>query len=197
MIFYREFLLCAGIMFCASGCALHYCNAKNGTEHLWGLGQLRLQNQSAGSNYVAVVTGIRAPGLCLEVGRDHFGFTFGYLNRQRLEVVSTNTIANLQFPVVSPRICAFGSTNAPWAWGHLQMVAVPSPTHHYAIVTGKALAGLGAGMGNQDNNFGFAMDGRQRAVVLDENVRLDFDQDVPRWPGFDLFTMRVNATTPD
>lgn len=166
-----------------------------GTEHLWGFGQLRLQNQLAGSNHVAVVTGVRAPGLCLEIGRDHFGFTFGYLNRQRLEVVGTNVIESLRFPVTSPKIVSFGTIDAPWAWGHLKMRTVPSRTYRYAIITGKALAGIGAGLGNQDNNFGMVVDGRQRAVVLDENVHLNFDQDAPRWPGFDLFAMHVEAFT--
>ena len=69
---------------------------------------------------------------------------------------------------------------------------VRSP-RHYAIVTGKALAGLEASLGNGDNSLGLVLDGRQRAVVLDENIRLDFDQDAPRWPGFDLFAARVSS----
>jgi hypothetical protein len=180
-----------------TGCAVHYGDSRSGVEHLWGFGQLRLESQPTGGGLAAVTTGVRVPGLCVEVGRDHFGFTFGYLDRQRLAVVDTNAAAGRKHPVASPRFCSIGSTNALWALGHLQMRTVPAPTHHYAIVTGKALAGLGASLGNQDNSLGLVLDGRQQAVVLDENILLDFDQDAPRWPGFDLFKMQVKSSTPD
>jgi hypothetical protein len=180
-----------------TGCALHYNDNAKGTEHLWGFGQLRLQREPAGSNFVAIVTGVRAPGLVLEIGKDHFGLTLGYLERQRLELVSEDTSVHLSFPSVSPRIASFGETNAPWACGHLQMRTVPALTHHYAIMTGKSLVGLGANLGKQDNNFGIVMDGRQCAVLLDESIRLDLEQTSRRWPGFNLFTTDVRAAGSD
>ena len=182
-----------------SGCAVHYDDRRSGVEHLWGFGQLRLENQSAGtnSNWAAVTTGVRIPGLCLEIGRDHFGFTFGCLNRQRLAVVDTNATAGLKGPAVAPGVRTGGDTNNLWALGHLQMRSVAAPARHYAIVTGKALAGLGASLGRHDTSLGLVLDGRQQASALDENIRLDFDQDAPRWPGFDLFALRVEASAPN
>lgn len=182
-----------------SGCAVHYGDSRTGAEHLWGFGQLRLEEQMAGTNdnWAVVATGMRIPGLCLEIGRDHFGFTLGYLNREQLVVVSTKAADDVKYPDTALGVHLAGNTNSPWAFGHLQMRAVANPEHHYAIVTSKALAGLGASLGGHDNSLGFALDGNQRAVVLDENIRLDFDQDASRWPGFDLFAMHVAASFPN
>ena len=182
-----------------SGCAVHYSNRQTGVEHLWGLGQLRLEKESAGmtSNWAAVTSGYRVPGLCLSVGRDHFGFTLGYLDRQRMAVVSTNQISDLQLPTNSVAGLSWREVNSRWAFGHLRMRGVGSPHRHWAIVTGKALAGLGAGVGGGDTSVSVALDSRQLAVVQDENVHLEFDQDAPRWPGFNLFATQVQASSPN
>jgi hypothetical protein len=155
-----------------------------------------MENRSTGGDLAAVITGWRVPGLCLEIGRDHYGLSFGYLARQQLAVVSPDVVASLKHPKVSPRFLSNGNTNAPWAFGHLRMRGAGSPSHHHAIVTGKALAGLGAGLGDYDTSLGFVLDGRQRAVVVDENIQLDFDQDARRWPGCDLFEMKVISSIP-
>lgn len=181
----------------ASGCAVHYSNPQTGAEHLWGLGQLRLEQESpaTNSNWAAVTSGYRVPGLCLSVGRDHFGFTLGYLDRQRLAVVSTNQIAELHTPTNSVAWLSSREVNSRWAFGHLRMRGVGSPHRHWAIVTGKALVGLGAGVGGGETSLGVAVDSRQLAVVQDENIHLEFDQDAPRWPGFDLFAAQVQASS--
>lgn len=189
------FLISIGILALAgSGCAIHYADNRSGAEHLWGFGQLRVQKEATGGGLTAVTTGYRVPGLCLELGRDHFGFTFGYLDRQRLCVVRSNEVADLRFPTAWPAVCAGGETNALWAFGHLRSRSVPLNSRHVAIVTGKALAGFGAGVGGDDTSLGLVLDGRQCAVVLDPNAQLDFDQDAPRWPGFDLFSMRISSS---
>src|SRR5688572_6110954 len=107
----------------ASGCAIHYGNPRTGNEHLWGLGQLRLETQAAGTNgsWAAVASGHRVSGLCLEVGRDHFGFVLGYLDRQRLAVVSAAELPHLQPPTAMPAWLAPRNANARWAFGHLRM----------------------------------------------------------------------------
>lgn len=187
---------CGLAVLCLQGCALHYFDTKTGVEHLWGVGQLRMESKSAGNGLIAVATGVNVPGLCLEIGRESYACTFGYLSRQRLAVVSTNAIGNLIPPVGTPPICFTGKANSPWGIGHLKMCTVPSPTHHYAIVTGKALAGLGASAGSHDNSLGFVLDGRQQVVVFDRNVQLDFEQHAAHWPGFDVFGLQVNAVVP-
>jgi hypothetical protein len=180
----------------ASGCAIHYQNPQTGAEQLWGLGQLRLRVESAGGDgqLAAVSSGCRVPGLCLDVGRDHFGFTLGYLDRQRLVVVSSNLTAALQTPTNSVAGMLAREVNSLWAFGHLHMRTVGRMDRHQAIVTGKALAGFGAGLGGNDSSLSLALDTRQSAVVAGENVQVDFDQDASRWPGFNLFTAKVQAT---
>lgn len=185
-----------------TGCAIHYSDTRSGVEHIWGLGQLRMVHGPTQdmahppftNNLTALTTGVGIPGFCLETGRDHFGFSFGYLNRQRLAVVNKDAITNTLPPVTTPQFASICKTNAVWAIGHIRMRSVPSPTHHYAIITGKALAGLGASLGSQDNSLGLVLDGKQKAVVLDNNIALQMDQDAPRWPGFDLFNIQVKSS---
>ena len=182
--------------FTATGCAVHYQNSRTGAEHLWGLGQMRLQVEPAkGSDQlVAVTTGWRVPGLCLEIGRDHFGIAFGYLDRQQLAVVNSSATNEVRFPQAAPRCLSFGSSTGLWAIGHAQLRTVARSNHHYAVITGKALGGLGVGVGGNDSGMGLAWDTRQRAVVFDDTICMEFDQDATRWPGIDLFTTQVTAT---
>jgi len=173
-----------------TGCAIHYSDRRTGTEHLWGLGQMQ-SSRSNNCEFATIVTGYRVPGLCLEIGRDHFGLTLGYLNRQQLAVVNTNATDAIQPPHATPPFLSRGITNGLWGFGHLRMRALPSSNHYYAIITGKAMAGFCAGAGGGDTALSLALDSRQAAVVLDENVHLEFDQDAPRWPGLDLFNTQV------
>ena len=177
-----------------SGCAIRYSDRRTGAEHLWGFGQLRLQTSSAAGNLATVTSGSRVPGLCLDIGRDHFGVSIGYVSRQQLEVVDVSAASQFKFPSTSQAIRLSGDRNAPWALGHVRMSGVVSPARRYAIVTGRALAGLGAGAVGGDTSVGFVLDGRQKTIVTGEKIGLDFDQDAPRWPGFDLFAMKVKST---
>jgi hypothetical protein len=162
------------------------------------LGQLRLATNRVGDQLVSVTTGSRVPGICLELGRDHFGLAFGYLGRQRLAVVDSNQAANVQPPSGSPAVRLGGESGTFWGFGHVRMKSVPSANRHYAIVTGKALAGLGARAGGGDTSIGFALATRQEGVVQNENMFVELDQtNAPHWPGFDLFTTHVHVSVPN
>ncbi len=173
-----------------SGCAFRYSDRRSGVEHLWGIGQMRLHQQSAGNGLVTVTTGVCVPGLCLEIGSDQFGFNFGWLGHERLVVVATNAADGLCSPVAWPFLPSVGRANGRWTLGHLQMRSVPS-AGHFVVMTGKALVGVGARLGCDGNSFGIGLDSRQQTVIYDPNIRLEMDQDVPRWPGLDLFSTRV------
>lgn len=179
---------------CVTGCAVHYRNPRTGHEHLFGLGQMRLATDSANTNWIAVTSGIRVPGLCLSVGRDHFGLTLGYLTQQRLAVISSAELPALISPTNSPALRLASGPDSIWALGHLRMRDAGSSRRHWAVVTGRALAGLGAGAGGGDTRFSLALDSRQAAVVQHENIQLELDQDAPLWPGFDLFGTTVSAS---
>ena len=182
----------------SSGCAVHYLDPRTGAEHLWGVGQLRLQTNSciANSAWAAVTSGVRAPGLCLSLGKNRFGLTLGYFDQQRLTVIPASQLAGLQSPTNTwPGLMA-RAANARWACGHLHMRSAGEPQHHWVIVTGKALLGFNASMGD-DNRLGVLLHSRQTALVQRESIHLEFDQDAPRWPGFDLFAIQVQLPHED
>jgi len=190
------FTLGIGLLIVAAcGCAVHYRNPNTGTEQLWGFGQLRLQVQSAGATgQLAVVTsGCRVPGLCLDVGRDHFGIALGYVNRQQMLIVSSNQLATLEFPTNSVAGLFPRAANSRWMIGRVGMRSVRQERTAQAIITGRALVGLGAGLGGGETSLSLAMDTRQQAVVGDADLWLELDQVASPWPGFDFFTAAVHA----
>lgn len=178
-----------------SGCALRYANPATGAEHLWGFGQLRMcvESQNPNANWAVVTTGCRVPGLCVSVGRDHFGLNLGYFNRQQLSVVSNDEIAMLQPPTNSLAGLWAREANSRWVFGWLRMQSVGASHRRLAVVTGRALAGLRMGAGSGDTSIGMFLDSRQMLRIHDEDVHLKFDQTARRWPGFDLFETRVVA----
>jgi hypothetical protein len=179
----------------ASGCAFHYRNPRTGAEQLWGFGQLRLNVQPAGApGQLAVVTsGCRVPGLCLDVGRDHYGIALGYVDRQQAVVISSNQISTLEFPTNSIVGLFPRAANSRWMFGQLRVRATGQAQSAHAIITGRALAGLGAGFGGGDTSLSVALDTRQQAAIADADLWLEFDQDASQWPGFDFFTAALRA----
>lgn len=179
-----------------SGCAVHYSDARSGREHLWGLGQLRLQTkaQSPANGWVAVASGSRVPGLCVSVGRDRFGVTVGYSERQRLAIVPADRVAAFRAPAGWFASMGSRGERPGWMVGHASMRGAGSPEHHCAVITGRALAGFGFGAGGEGAGLKVAFQSQQTAFVRDPDVHGEVDQDAPRWPGFDLFAARVRVS---
>lgn len=183
-------LLCLAALPALNGCAIHYANARDGRETIWGFGQLRLEAKPVGSNLVSITTGSRIPGLCLNVGRDQFGISFGYVVRQQLAVISSPDLAALRPPAGTVPLLR-SDTNALWALGRLRMKSPPG--NHQAFVTGKAVVGLAAQAGGRDGSLHLGLHSRQSVALPDASARFDFEQPARRWPGFDLFAMKVDA----
>ena len=91
------FFICA-VAVLVSGCAVNYSSPATGAEHLWGLGQMQFMTNRVGTNLVAVTTGTRVPGLCLELGRNHFGLALGYLVREKADVAEASRLAETEPP---------------------------------------------------------------------------------------------------
>ncbi len=174
---------------------MRYSDSRNGAEHLWGFGNLRLSCVT-NSSLATVVTGCRVPGICIEIGSENFGLSLGWLERQRLQVVNQQSAGAVMIPGATPRFLSHAGSDGIWALGHLKMRTVPAPEHHYAIVTGRALAGIGGDAGPGERGFGAGLNHGQRTEVIDENVRVDLDMRASRWPGFDYFSAEVSAATP-
>lgn len=84
-------LLMAATMLISAGCAVHYYDAKTGTEHLWGFGHLKMKALPEGngpltsSNAVmAYVTSVGTCGLSFGWGQEFSGLTAGWDSRSRL-----------------------------------------------------------------------------------------------------------------
>lgn len=185
------------IMPALSGCAIHYTDHQKGVEHLWGLGQLGLTVEPISNNLVRVTSGSRVPGVCIGIGHDHIGLSLGYIIRERLVVVETNTVTEPLRLDRSHAISRRNDADSVWGLGHLRLTSIPSTTRHQAIITGKALAGLAAHVGGGDTSLSVGLDGRQRLAMVGQNIGLEFDQDATRWPGFDFFAMRVESSAPE
>ena len=187
------FFICA-VTVLVSGCAVNYSSPATGAEHLWGLGQMQFMTNRVGTNLVAVTTGTRVPGLCLELGRNHFGLALGYLVREKADVAEASRLAETEPPCGRPAWHWGNAVSGVWGIGHLKMKTIPVTGGHEAVVTGRALVGAAASIGSGDTSVRFGLDGCQRLTFKDENASLAFDQQAARWPGFDLFQMQVSAT---
>lgn len=83
------------------GCGVHYYDARTGTEHLWGLGHLRMRVQPPADGIQAVVKGVQTTGAKIGVGTDEYGLMVGYDNRRMVYVSPTNAAFNLEWPNAS------------------------------------------------------------------------------------------------
>jgi hypothetical protein len=94
-----------GAVFTASGCAIHYFDKQTGTEHLWGVGHMKMRAApQAGdaptitNGAVAFVTGVRTFGLNFGVGEDFGGLGAGWDSRSRVIIKAEDAQFYLLWP---------------------------------------------------------------------------------------------------
>ena len=81
-----------------TGCAVHYFDSKNGTEHLWGFGHLKMKATVAHEGVKSVVRGSEVLGLSAG-WLDHRPSVIAGWNRQeQLEIVNPDTMIRLEWP---------------------------------------------------------------------------------------------------
>jgi hypothetical protein len=85
----------------ASGCGLHYYDAKTGTEHLWGFGHLRMRVQPPTNAVQAVVKGYSIVGAKVGGSADDLGLAVGYDSRRFIYVSPSNAAFRLEWPRAS------------------------------------------------------------------------------------------------
>jgi hypothetical protein len=185
----RAITLLAILAVAQTGCAVHYENRRTGVEHLWGLGQLRVAVEPVGNNFAQVTTGCRIPGLAIEVGPQQFGFSFGYTKAERLILVPEEQVA-----AVRTEEQGLGNTNSILHLGHARIKSVPATARHGAVVTGRAVTGLGARAGRA-NEMDIGWNSRHQTQVIDPDIAFSIDQDSARGAGFDLFSADVHVET--
>ena len=84
-----------GAVFC--GCAVHY-SGKDGTEHLWGFGHLKMRGVPFDQEHVALVKGVQTLGLNFGVGEEDCYVGLGWDSRSRLSIVDTNAQITFIWP---------------------------------------------------------------------------------------------------
>src|SRR5688572_8315760 len=80
-----------------TGCAVRFGNPRTGVEQIWGLGSLRMQTNACGTNMITITSGSLVPGICLNLGAESFGGSFGLVQRQWIVTTSGESDA-LAFP---------------------------------------------------------------------------------------------------
>ncbi len=80
------------------GCAIHYFDSETGTEHLWGIGHMRMRAAGPDEGLKALVRGTETIGLGLGSIDGQGYLTLGWQRRQRLDILKENTAVRLEWP---------------------------------------------------------------------------------------------------
>jgi len=92
-------LLASSLFAVASGgCAVRYYDTQTGTEHLWGVGHLKMKASAPTEGVRSVVTGSETFGLSLGRVQDQSGILCGWQRLSRIAVVSPDTQLRLEWP---------------------------------------------------------------------------------------------------
>jgi hypothetical protein len=86
------------LMLAVPGCALHHYDKATGTEHIWGLGYMKMKVAPPREGLQAVVRGTDVFGLSLGIGEQQNYLTAGWHRTQRLDVVAESTAIRYEWP---------------------------------------------------------------------------------------------------
>jgi hypothetical protein len=102
-------LMCSLCLFAGSGCAIQYFDPETGTEHLWGIGYMRMKVGQANEGVRAVVTGTDTLGIAGSVG-SRGRITLGWERLSQFRVFDTDTSVRLEWPSADLFSVRIGST---------------------------------------------------------------------------------------
>lgn len=80
------------------GCGVHYYDKKSGTEHLWGVGHMKMKITAPSEGLQSVVHGIDIAGFTLGKGYKQYYLTLGWNRLQYIDVLKENTSIRLEWP---------------------------------------------------------------------------------------------------
>lgn len=80
------------------GCAIHYFNPKTGTEHIYGIGHMKLKVTTANEGLKAVYRETNILGMGIGIIDGQKNFTIGWDQRRRLDVIEENIAVRLEWP---------------------------------------------------------------------------------------------------
>ncbi len=91
-------LIIALLSFPLPGCAIHYFDPETGTEHLWGIGHMRMKSIAPTEDVRAVVHGTETLGVAFGHLRQEGYLHLGAQRRQVLEVLDADTSVRFEWP---------------------------------------------------------------------------------------------------
>ncbi|MCH8146889.1 MAG: hypothetical protein IH987_02715 [Planctomycetes bacterium] len=94
----RRWIPCAFAAALLPGCAIHYFDPATGTEHLWGIGHLKMKIISPTEGVRATVRGSQTIGASFGSLEEQSYVTLGYQRRERLDVLDEDTVVRLEWP---------------------------------------------------------------------------------------------------
>ena len=86
------------LVFPLNGCAIHYYDSETGTEHLWGIGHMRMKVGAANEGVRAVVVGTDTLGMAAGSTVYDRYVALGWQRLFRLQVVGEDTAVRLEWP---------------------------------------------------------------------------------------------------
>ena len=81
-----------------TGCALHYYDTETGTEHIWGIGHMKMKATKPDEGLQAVIHGTDIVGVSLGKADKHGYFTVGWNRLQYIDVLKESTSIRLEWP---------------------------------------------------------------------------------------------------
>jgi hypothetical protein len=97
----------------ASSCAILYFDPATGTEHLWGIGHMRMKVGEPNEGVRAVVTGTDTLGIAAGSVASERRFTLGWERLSRLRVIDENTTVRFEWPTADLFMLRIGSDLPP------------------------------------------------------------------------------------
>lgn len=105
---YRKFhskfyaLLLCGLSLLLPACAVHYHDARTGTDHLWGFGHLKTRASAPEGDVKAVMMGIQTFGAGVSIGGSNPGIMAGYQGTSVLTAVCADAALIVEGPSADP-----------------------------------------------------------------------------------------------
>lgn len=79
------------------GCAIHYFDQKTGTEHLWGIGHMKVKVSQPSEGLQAVVRGVDVIGVGGGRVADEGYLALGWQSQQRMDILNEDTSIRLEW----------------------------------------------------------------------------------------------------
>jgi hypothetical protein len=100
------------------GCSIHYFDAKTGTEHLWGVGHLKMTVHTSQDNSTtkALLVGVQTVGLRLDLAPNTRGISLGYDDTRTATIFDSDSPLKLSTNSGEPFTLQLG-VPPPWTSG--------------------------------------------------------------------------------